>query len=473
MKPFKLAKYLAVFLAPLVLIACGGGGGGGGGSTPSYVISTSTPTLSSANYPGNWTTTGTVTPPSVTAKIQTYNDGQTNTLEDGSVSKPFNQTTLSALSITDPSSYVTSSTTTYNLNWGTPDKSGPGYANLYPSASSHLGSNIAYMGVTVSGQGVVGPTLTQPSTDVLAAWNAGWTGKNQNILLIDGYSSIGACNSASTCHGITTMMTANLSAPGAGLFGLDSAVFPNVSFAGSAKNGNGGGTLASPVNINVVNASVTFANWGDCGGCGPAPTPTTYANMISSTAGANAVYVNFLSGSSSIANLNNIANAVIAKSAGNDALDSKYDVTSLALSQNASIDSRLLVVGALNKNGSVASPASIASYSNIAGSTSGIADRFVLANGNSPYSSTGVAMNGLGNSISSSMGTSYAAPLVAGYAAVVMQKFPNLTAASTSNIILDTARYDTLSCYPNCPTSTYGAGEASLSRALAPVGRLR
>ena len=61
MMPFKLAKYLVVFLAPLVLIACGGGGGGGGG-TPSYVISTSTPTLSSANYPGNWTTTGTVTP---------------------------------------------------------------------------------------------------------------------------------------------------------------------------------------------------------------------------------------------------------------------------------------------------------------------------------------------------------------------------------------------------------------------------
>ena len=111
MKPFKLAKYLAVLLVPLVLIACGGGGGGGGGATPSYVISTSTPTLSSANYPGNWTTTGTVTPPSVTAKIQTYNDGQTNILEDGSVSKPFNQTTLSALSITDPSSYVTSSTT--------------------------------------------------------------------------------------------------------------------------------------------------------------------------------------------------------------------------------------------------------------------------------------------------------------------------------------------------------------------------
>jgi hypothetical protein len=41
------------------------------------------------------------------------------------------------------------------------------------------------------------------------------------------------------------------------------------------------------------------------------------------------------------------------------------------------------------------------------------------------------------------------------------------------NIILDTARTDTLSCYPSCDTAIYGKGEASLSRALAPVGRLR
>ena len=77
------------------------------------------------------------------------------------------------------------------------------------------------------------------------------------------------------------------------------------------------------------------------------------------------------------------------------------------------------------------------------------------------------------NSISANLGTSYAAPVVAGYAAVVMQKFPNLTAQNTSSIILDTARYDTLTCNPNCDPTIYGKGEASLSRALAPVGYLR
>jgi subtilisin family serine protease len=88
-----------------------------------------------------------------------------------------------------------------------------------------------------------------------------------------------------------------------------------------------------------------------------------------------------------------------------------------------------------------------------------------------PWNSGSVAVNG--SNMGVTQGTSFAAPLVAGYAAIVSQKFPNLTAANTSNIILDTARYDTLSCNPSCDPTIYGKGEASLSRALAPVGRLR
>jgi subtilisin family serine protease len=72
-----------------------------------------------------------------------------------------------------------------------------------------------------------------------------------------------------------------------------------------------------------------------------------------------------------------------------------------------------------------------------------------------------------------SQGTSFAAPRVAGYAAILRQKFPNLDAINVSSIMLDTARYDTLNCNPNCDQNIYGAGAASLSRALAPVGSLR
>jgi subtilisin family serine protease len=88
-----------------------------------------------------------------------------------------------------------------------------------------------------------------------------------------------------------------------------------------------------------------------------------------------------------------------------------------------------------------------------------------------PWIAGSVKING--SNMPVEQGTSFAAPLVAGYGAIVMQKFPNLDAVRTSSIILDTARYDTLTCYPSCSTSIYGKGEASLSRALAPVGYLR
>jgi hypothetical protein len=425
-----------------------------GGTNP--VVDTVNPTVSTpvptaANYPTNWTTTGTVTSPSVSAKNNVYGDGYVSPIENGTSSKPFAQTTLSGLSITDPSAYVTSSTTTYNLTWGTPDKSGPGYENLFPSASTHLSSNLSYLGVIVSGQGVTGPTVVQPSSDVLAAWNAGWTGKSVNLLTIDGYSTIGSCNTAVTCHGITTMMISDLVAPGATKYSLDY----NFSTNGTDINGT---SLATLTQMKVVNMSFGI-------------------NLSGTNALVSALQLvdsGLKVGTSQ---------AVLVKSAGNNSGQDSYSYTAggdylvKGLVDNANTVSRLLIVGALNKNGNLASPATIAIYSNYAGSTTAASNRFVVANGNAPYANGGVAMNGANipgyNSISPNYGTSYAAPVVAGYAAVVMQKFPNLTAQNTSNIILDTARYDTLTCNPNCNPAIYGKGEASLSRALAPVGYLR
>ena len=188
-----IMKVIALIAFSLVLSACGGGGGGGGGasylapsvvnttysgntqtktysdgSTTNSVASSSSasyasdhvtrttvysyvdggsnsvvdtvaptltvPTFTASVYSSNWTTTGTVTAPTVSAKNNVYGDGFISAIEDGSSSKPFAQSTLSALSITDPSKYVTSATTTYNLTWGTPDKDGPSYANVYQNA---------------------------------------------------------------------------------------------------------------------------------------------------------------------------------------------------------------------------------------------------------------------------------------------------------------------------------------------------
>jgi len=469
MKPSTIAEYLGISIIPLFLIACGGGGGGGGG-TPSYIISTSTPALTSASYSADWTTTGTVTPPSVSAKIETYNDGQINTLEDGSSNKPFLQTTLSSASITDSNSYVTSSTATYNLIWGAPDKSGPSVAALFPNASNTLSSALSYAGISVAGQTTTGPTLLQPSADVLAAWNNGWTGKGLNILVIDSYANKGGCTSGNgNCHGVITMMNTDLIAPGANKYGLDFAFTTN--FTGTAFDMNGA-NLASSKSINVVNMSWLFTapvgNWNCNNGACTAPTNLVYSNGIADTATAHSNLMNVLKGVTNVTNLSNLSGSVITSSAGNDNLDTKYNLTALALSGDASVASRLLIVGALDKNGTVASKATKASYSNSAGVNTAISDRFVTAYGNMPWTAGSVKING--SNFGVQQGTSFAAPLVAGYAAIVMQKFPNLNAVNTSNIILDTARTDTINGYDS---AIHGKGEASLSRALAPVGRLR
>jgi len=263
-----------------------------------------------------------------------------------------------------------------------------------------------------------------------------------------------------------------MNAPGAVKFGLDFTQSGGFATATAIK-GSDGGNLGTATNINVTNLSFTYNNSWNCNnGCGTAPNDVTYTAGIASAAQFNSAWVNLLNGSYSLSNLSNLTNSVITKAAGNNALDSKYDTLTLALINNASTASRMLVVGALDKTGTTSSKATIATYSNYAGATTVISDRFVVANGNMPFSTGGVSING-SNITSAEQGTSFAAPVVAGYAAVVMQKFPNLTAASTSNIILDTARTDTLSCTPNCDPAIYGKGEASLSRALAPVGRLR
>ena len=313
----------------------------------------------------------------------------------------------------------------------------------------------------------------QPSNDVLAAWNAGWTGSGTKVLLIDSYANRAGCTYTNgNCHGIMTMMNVDMTAPGATKFGLDFTQSGGFATA-TAINGSNGANLGSATRIDVTNLSFTANNSWNCNnGCGIAPSDATYNAGITSAAQFNSAWVNLLRNTYQVSNIGGLDAALITKAAGNNYLDSKYDTLTLALINNSQIATRLLVVGALNKNGSIASPASLASYSNFAGNNSAIANRFVLANGNMPFSSGGVSINS--SAIAGpEQGTSFAAPIVAGYAAVVMQKFPNLTAVNTSNIILDTARTDTLSCTPNCDPAIYGKGEASLSRALAPVGRLR
>ncbi len=117
---------------------------------------------------------------------------------------------------------------------------------------------------------------------------------------------------------------------------------------------------------------------------------------------------------------------------------------------------KTILVGALDQAGGA-----LASYSNKAGN---YADRFVVADGR------GAQLL----SDEYEVGTSFAAPRVAGYIAIIRQKFPHLSAADAARVILDTAVWNPAWGVKTAATQAiYGQGEASLARALAPGTYLR
>jgi hypothetical protein len=422
---------------------------------------TSTSVLAAAIYPSDWTTTGTVTNPSVSPLTNTFGNGVVTTIENGTSSLPFNQSTLTSLSITDPSSIVRSTTTDYNLTWGVPDKNGPSYANAFNQGNSSFSysSPINIWGNSVAGLFLnQGPTYAAPHPDVIDAWNKGWTGKNVNIVVADYLLDN---------HGvIVTSLLARYSI-GSTFYGipLDSNLYLNTSnvftIEGAFAN------LSTQKNIGVINTSFG-ANYS----LGTSDSARAIVDDNLATSRSN--WVNILKGSSGYVFQGlNLTDAVITKSAGNNSITSDKESFVKAYADDPSIVDRLLVVGALDFD--INGKGFIASYSNTSGSVSNVKNRFVVASGGTPFAYGDIRNNGvlINDSFSGNSGTSFAAPRVAGYAGILRQKFPNLDAVKTSSIILDTARYDTLSCNPNCDPNIYGAGQVSLSRALAPVGHLR
>jgi hypothetical protein len=422
----------------------------------------STPTLTVAIFPSDWTTSGTVSNPRVSALTNTFGNGVVTTLENGTPSLPFNQSTLTTLSITDPSAVVRSSTTDYNLTWGTPDKLGPTYASAFNQGNSSLTypAPLTIMGNSVQGLFVgSGPTYAAPHKDVIDAWNQGWTGKGVDVVIADGFL-------APETHGVIVTSLVARYAIGASYFGIPLEIYSqsttNVFFIDGTR-----ANLQTNRNIGVINTSFGAVYGNETSDAARAIKDNGYAldrlrwtNILKGSAGF--VYQGI-----------NLTDAVITKAAGNDAITADKESYVKAYADDSSIKDRLLVVGALafDSNGK----GFIASYSNTAGTNANVKSRFVTASGGTPFSTGDIYLNGtrVNGSDFGSVGTSFAAPRVAGYAAIIRQKFPNLNAAKTTSIILDTARYDTLSCNPNCDSNIYGAGQASLSRALAPVGRLR
>jgi subtilisin family serine protease len=147
--------------------------------------------------------------------------------------------------------------------------------------------------------------------------------------------------------------------------------------------------------------------------------------------------------------------AVAVKAAGNDAVAvGAANSSGLVDYLNRDLIGKqsAIFVGALSLHGTVDIKASLASYSNTAGSNTTVQSQFLVV--------------GVTGDKTGLYGTSFAAPIVSGYASVLGSKFTRATPTQIANQLLNTARQDTILEYS---ADLHGRGEASIARALAPA----
>ena len=334
--------------------------------------------------------------------------------------------------------------------------------------------------------------VLSPPTDVRQAWRDGWTGRGVDVLILDefglptlrdGNRRTGSAEDADT-HGYTVTLSFSEIAPRANAHGA------NVGLGGSITEGNylqGGLLFGSPnQRMEVVNMSFGGESLGRM--------PTS--NEINSY--RSSALFGDLRGQGGQGSLfsTNLADAVLVKAAGNeDGTDASFFDDNVALVADSHTGPRTLIVGALDKYArtnnlqnqpNTSTGATIAGYSNRAGATNLIQQRFLVEYGGTPYGERAFLCDAANSGCVNPQvldvdtgGTSFAVPRVSGFAALVRGKFPGLSGGQTAKILLDTATTQGLACHQsgqkdhqNCGIEIYGQGRVDIGSALSPIGKL-
>ena len=278
------------------------------------------------------------------------------------------------------------------------------------------------------------PSSTTPapwmSPEVGDAWRQGYRGQGTTITVVDEFSGRSGFEAnlngrvQTKRHGEWAAMEAGMIAPQAKIQQID---------------------YLKPVNdiplnrgLNVINAS-----WG----------VVDVPGLSFEQAAAK------LNGFKSVVDLATRGSVVVAYATGNVAAETTglfvsngkevLDYASIYLRGTPST----IFVGALSSNGSVSNPAKIASYSSFPGADTVVQQQSLVV-GVDESKNGGLS------------GTSFAAPIIAGYSAIVGSKFVKATPTQVANQLLNTARRDTIAGYD---VTLHGRGEASITRALAPA----
>lgn len=288
-------------------------------------------------------------------------------------------------------------------------------------------STAAFLLCAIAGAATAQTAPRFAHTDVGAAWAQGYKGQGATITTVDNFGA-GSYRMPSRMtgsivygtHGEQTSLESSLLAPSAQVTRVDYTANRNTRL----QLGSG---------FNVINAS--------------------YGVMANPGFSSDSMRRVALHGSIIDAAWN--GTAVVSKAAGNagvavDKPDYRGQIDYVTAGMVGAPSA--IIVGALDKNGSTSRKANMASYSNTAGTDPTIQRQFL---------SVGVEGYQIGL-----QGTSFAAPIVSAYAAIVSSKFRGATPVQVTNQLLDTARTDTIANYN---PAVHGRGEASLSRALAPV----